>query len=235
MRHPVLTTLLLIAVIAATASGWIKANTTTNGTSAQTTNYITGINARADTAFSNFFVFDLADVTVPIGSASLLLENPVDGFYSLENDVFGRTDTYTYRLASVIERGFPASQLLAENWLVPSTAAATWSQINGPDPVDYGSVEINESSNGTTVEIVLNQRAIDDINAAIGQGAGLSYFALGGNLELPNTRIAYAFANTGFNQFDRTLSLAPVPVPPALLLFMTGLVALWGMQRRGES
>ncbi len=66
---------------------------------------------------------------------------------------------------------------------------------------------MNESSNGTTVEFVLNEAAIDDINNAIGQGAGARYFALGGNLELPNVRVACAFGNTGFDRFGRTLTL----------------------------
>ncbi|MCW8924075.1 MAG: hypothetical protein OQK69_10675 [Gammaproteobacteria bacterium] len=73
---------------------------------------------------------------------------------------------------------------------------------------------MDASANGATVEIVLNQTAIDDINTAILQSPGDKLFAIGGNLEIPNGRVAYAFAYTSSSSMSRTLTLkTTVPEP----------------------
>ncbi len=218
--------------IDATVSGWVKHNGETNGLDGSTTNFITGREVGNGTTYSNYFVFDLSGLNSEITSASLKLQNPDNGFYSFDNDYFGTSNCCSYSVTSLINGGIVASDLLPENWSYPYTGTAVWSEINNGTPVNYGSIQMSESSNGMIIEIVLNEIAINDINASINQNPGNNFFAFGGNLEIPNTRVAYAFANTGNDLFSRTLTLTPVPVPPASLLFLSGIAVLWRLNRK---
>ena len=225
--------------ISATASGWVKYNGKTNGLVGSTTNYITGREIGNEPNYSNYFVFDLSGVEGKIASASLKLQNPDNGFYSFDNDYLGTHECCTYAISSMLGKGISPSDLLPENWSNPYTGIAAWSLINNGTPINYGSIHMDESSNGKTIEIILNEIAIRDINSTIDQNSYGNLFAVGGNLESPNSRVAYAFSNTGYDLFSRTLTLETVPIntipsPPAVILFLSGIAILFGVQRKSE-
>ncbi|MCW8924076.1 MAG: hypothetical protein OQK69_10680 [Gammaproteobacteria bacterium] len=108
--------------VSATVSGWTKNNGETNGRDTSSTNFMTGRSISNDPYRSNYFVFDLSGVSSEITSASLKLQNPVNGFYSFDNDYYGNTNCCTYYLASLT--GTTASNLFPENWSYPSTGIA---------------------------------------------------------------------------------------------------------------
>ncbi|MCM8857602.1 MAG: hypothetical protein LC541_18610 [Candidatus Thiodiazotropha sp.] len=225
--------------ISATVSGWVKYNGETNGLIESTTNYIAGREVGNDPSYSNYFVFDLSEVEGEIASASLKLQNPDNGFYSFDNDNIGTNECCTYTVNSMLSGGITPSNLLPENWSYPYTGIAAWSIINNGTPVNYGSIHMDESSNGTTIEIMLNEIAIIDINSTINENAYNNLFAIGGNLESTNSRVAYAFSNTGYNLFDRTLTLetvssSTVPLPPTVLLFLSGIALFFGIHGKYE-
>jgi hypothetical protein len=131
-----------------------------------------------------------------------------------------------------------ASDLLAQNWSYPYTGIGAWSIINNGMPVNYGDVPVNESSNGTTVEIPLNSFAISDLNTFLDSPTE-NYYALGGRLINETTLEAYVFSNTGYNLYSRVLSLeiedsSAVPIPSAVLLLSSGLAGLGILRRVGK-
>lgn len=226
----------IIVDINSTASGWVKHNGETNGTNSSTTNFIAGRNEPNGLTNSNFFVFDVSGVEGEIISATLQLQNPYDGFYSYNNDYFGTSDFYTYTITRLNDDAITASDLLAQNWSYPYTGIGAWSIINNGMPVNYGDVPVNESSNGTTVEIPLNSFAISDLNTFLDSPTE-NYYALGGRLINETTLEAYVFSNTGYNLYSRVLSLeiedsSAVPIPGSVWFLGPVFAILVGIRKK---
>ena len=189
--------------IHASASGWVQNSGPTNGRDPDTTNFIAGTVEDNEYQYSNYFVFDLSDVeSGVIISATLYLQNPVDGFYSVRNENY----TYSVTKLGAAGSGLDASDLLAENWSYPYTGIAAWSIINNGHPTSYGDVEVNAVFNGNTVEVPLNALAISDLNSLKNSSAE-NYYALGGRLINSTSSEAHIFANTGYNLYSRILAL----------------------------
>jgi len=219
--------------ISAEASGWVQPNgIDTNGNQAYTTNFIAGT-ADVDNGlpFRNFFVFDLGGVQDSVVSATLRLQNPDDGFYSLENDYFNRSDFYTYSITGFFGSELDSSRLLSENWTSYTTALIASYVIGSGD--SFGDVQVNESSNGTIVDITFNAVGLDNLNSFLQAGLTDPYYALGGKLTQPNARWVHIFANSGGGQFSRELLLEiAVPVPSAIWLLGGALGILMFKSKR---
>ena len=198
-----------IVDIDAEVSGWVNFNGETNGEDADTTNFISGNFESNGLQHCNFFVFDLSGVEGQVRSATLKLENPDDGFYSFDNDYFNKSDYYTYYIMGINEREshIKSSDMLPQNWSYPYTGIAAWSIISNGTPKIYGDVQVNETTNGTIVEINFNSEGIADLNSFLESENSDGYYTLGGNIIKPNVRELHIFSNTGYNKYSRQLSL----------------------------
>ena len=219
--------------IDAAKSGWLRDNGETNKNSG-TENYIAGYTGSSDgLKYFNYFVFDLAGIEGEISSATLKLENPDNGFYSFDNDYFGINEEYNYYVTNLNGNDY-ASYLLSNSGWDYGTNIQVVNKIRYSTTDRYGDISIGESSNGTILEIELNQLAINEINTLVSTGEN-SLFALGGNLETVNSRENRVFAHTSASDgpFTRTLNIeygnvSTVPLPPSGLLLLAGLMTLVG-------
>lgn len=199
--------------IDAEVSGWTKHNGLTNGRDARTTNFVAGTLESNGLIHTNFFVFNLSVIEGTVRSAVLLLQNPSNGFYSFRNDYFGLLNYSTYSITGIYGTYIDSSDLLPENWVYMYTGVALWSISYNGYPVSFGDVEVNETSNGTTVEIPFNSAGLDNLNSFVSSGASDPYYAIAGRLINPTASEIHVFAYTGNNLYSRVLSIE-IEEPP---------------------
>ncbi len=193
----------------ATASGTYHSN----GTFFVSGNYAVGWypNAQPPGELRDFFIFDLTGVTGVITAATLRAQNPSFGYLSPDpNETWSIFDVSTN--LTTLSSG--TGGLGAFNDLGSGTG--------------YGSVTVNNSSNSTNVDLVLNASGLAFLNSVLGMPA-----AFGGaitSINFANTTQAEALFNASSGTMTRQLILttadsSAVPEPGSLLLFGTALVA----------
>jgi hypothetical protein len=168
-------------ILNATNSGWWNHS---GFHSASNTNYLAGL--EFGVTYRDFFVFDLASVTLPIAAAEIRIYNPV----------FASPDpTETYALFDV---STPLSALQATG----SGQTGIFADLG--TGVSFGTRAFSVADNGQTVSIALNAAAVASLNAGIG-GA----IALGGavtTLAGSSTQYVFAFSSSGTRQLVLTLA-----------------------------
>lgn len=182
-------------------------------------NFFVGDNRRvypfpANAEFRNFFVFDLATVTMPIESGVLALEMPlapspqpgsVPGYASSD-------PSETYELHDVTT---------SIHNLINGTGGVTAHADLGDGSI-YGRRIFTAADNGKVIEIQLSALAIADMNNSH------SYFAVGGKLttldDLPNQE--GIFAATGSPKHITELRLTLIPEPTCLTPFSIAAMML---------
>jgi len=204
-----------------TIRGWYMANGSANGATAGN-NYFAGdclvfsCSGADSRDFRNWFEFDLSGLSNPITSATLLLDNPSNGFNSTSDA------SETYSLFDIAP-GNVAS--------LGANSLAIWADLGSGSA--YGSYIATIADDGKTVSIALNANALAAINAALG-----GQFALGGAITTLNAVAdnEYLFGFTTPNLFHSQLQLtdagpSTVPEPTSLLLLTTGLTSLVARKR----
>jgi hypothetical protein len=164
--------------------------------------------------YHNFFVFDLASVTQPIGSAKLRLFLPSQllgpGYVSPDpGENYALYDVST-----------PISTLVGGTGGVAAHADLG-------SGVVYGSRTITAADMGSMVEIDLNTSAIAALDAAtglIGIGGTVTTLDSAANAE-------YVFGATGLVTHITELRLTLVPEPSTLFLLGIGAISLVGYRR----
>jgi hypothetical protein len=118
--------------------------------------------------YNCFFVFDLADVTGTITGAVLLLENPANGFNSIDSPL-------TITFVNVVT---PIEELTARTDRSGSRVDI-WEDLGGmkPNNVIYGEYDATSNDDGRIIAVELTNDAVADLNAAIGQ-----QLAIGGSI-----------------------------------------------------
>jgi hypothetical protein len=169
----------------------------------------TGCGTNCYSDMHNFFVFDLAGVTQPIGSAKLALFVPAAG---AQPGYISPQPSENYELHDV---STPIATLLAGTGGVAAHADLG-------SGVVYGSRTMTAADMGSVVEITLNSSAIAAMNATHG------LFGLGGSVTtldaLANNEVVFAWTNSGTELTELRLTL--VPEPSALMLLATGVISL---------
>ena len=172
--------------------------------------------------FNSFFSFDLAALSGTVTSGTLRLE--LEGYYSPDSseaftvfDVTTDVNTLIQSCPGLLQDPFdPCYRIYGD-----LQSGAT-----------YGTGVASVSDIGTVIDITLSPAALADINAASG---GL--FAIGVHL----TEISSGLGDEGFEGLQwssdsepriHQLELTVVPIPPALWLFISGLIGLIGLARR---
>lgn len=150
--------------------------------------------------FRNFFVFDLESIGEQVTSATLQL-------YS--NKVTG---TGTYTLFDVVT---PTEVLVMDGY-----KPDTYNDLG--EGTVFGALDINPGQSEQTLEILLNESALDAINSTNGM------FSLGG--VFPTNAInSYIFAESySIDHVKLLLNTVstPVPQPGSLMLFIIGFLGL---------
>ena len=216
------------AIIDASDSGWHSdaGNHTTSNE-----NYNAGWNN--DTAFRNFFVFDLSGFAGTINSATLRAYNPdvcePDCSYTGGYDSADATETYELR-----EILLPASTVAAPSVL----NTAVYNDLG--DGAVFGSVTVGAASNGQFIDVVLNAAGIAYLQNFVGVGQAVlggqlnSLASVNGTEEIVWGVTDPPNQNQG-SPYARQLYLnQPVPEPGTAALLALGLVAL-GARRTGRS
>jgi hypothetical protein len=157
--------------------------------------------------YRNWFVFDLSNVDMTIGSATLRAYNPIEGYQSPD-------PTETWSLFDVTS---DMTSLMSHNgtsW----EDLAIYRDLGGG--TNYGSTLVSAEDNGKFIEVTLNSNAITAMNNTLG------LFAIGGRLtSLSSTGYQYLFGQTGDN-LQVEIVLEAVPEPTTLLLLGLGGLVL---------
>lgn len=169
--------------------------------------------------YRNFFVFDLANVMLPIESGVLALEMPLAPSPPPPSYGYASSDpSETYELHDVTT---------SIDKLVNGTGGITAHADLGDGSV-YGSRIFTAADNGKVIEIQLSALAIADMNITH------SRFAIGGKLttldDLPN--LEAIFSVTGGPNEIRELRLTLIPEPTSLTLLSITAVMLSGSRFR---
>jgi hypothetical protein len=132
----------------------------------RTTAYETGVDGRYN--YHSFYVFDIPNVDGTIVGATLLLQNPPDGFNSVQPSL---TVTFVNVFTSVDELTMYADR--------QNSRVDIWEDLGGmkADNAIYGQYDATGADNGTIVGIDLTDAAVADLNAAVGQS-----FAIGASI-----------------------------------------------------
>ncbi len=188
-----------------------------------TGNYIAG-NAGSSEYYRNYFVFDLSSVAVgeTITSATLRLLNPINGYNSV--DV---TEIYTnFSLDSI-----SISALTNGNG---SNALNVPIYTDLGDGIAYSSgVAVSAASNGTTVQIALNNSFLSYAQANLG-----TLIAIGGAITTldinANNHESIFGATTGTTPSDTQLVINTVPeLTTNVLLLLATLIMVIVRRKRG--
>jgi hypothetical protein len=173
---------------------------------------------------SDYLVFNLSSFAgQTIGGATLTLTQP--GFYTStdSSENFSLWD-FTGNVNALASYSYPSVQ--------PTGAVAASVRDDLRSGVSYGSVDIAKPDSGiqlSSISVALNASALADINSAISSGQSL--FAIGG-FSNTLTGSQLLFSNSGAGPNIAQLDLQPVPLPAAVWLFGSGMVALGGAFRR---
>lgn len=158
----------------------------------------------------SFFSFDLSNVNETITSATLEL-------------FIGASDLGTLTLYDV---STPANTLVNDqgsNYIFDDLGSG----------LSYGQMEMTNNLTNRAIQIELNSDALSSINLAGGLfSIGASYFSTWNDSLL---EAAYLTGDPNFWAENKLILNTEVPLPPALFLFGSGLMGLFGMKKKKSS
>jgi hypothetical protein len=215
-----------------TDAGWYQLDGTHL---ASNTNYVVRAGLCDPECQRNFFVFDLSGEKAPVEGATLRVFNPSGvgspGYFCSDGncDPSGGIDTYT-----LFDVSTPAD-VLTSSHAPPAFDPGARSLLEGMSiyadlgtGVVYGSTLVSASTEGTFVEIVLNEEGVAALNASLGGS-----LAVGG--ALLTTRDAYVqqFGDSEL-EVGTEASIQAVPEPATLYLVPPALVVGACCRRRKD-
>lgn len=181
-----------------------------------------------------FFIFDLSGITEPIGAASLLIPNPVNGPASGFLSPQGMETLSLFSVERSIDsiRGFPGEiQIPVERGILNFADLGSGT--------DFGSYLATAADGGTTVRIALNDNALAAMNLAIQNSSLLAFGAaltsFDDNGIGPDSQAEGIFGQSAFPLAQLDVTTTSVPEPSTMWLFLAAAGAMLLVRRRDSS